>query len=1238
MMSSNSIRMDSRITSALIVGTLLRGDSLNALRPQMRRKSNLNLVERLFALVLLLFASSAIAETPVSGAIAVNTHWASANSPYLLSGDVVVQNGAVLTIDSGVTIYMAANASLTIQAGSIQGIGTAANPIRVLSDKTRLAQNAAPGDWKQWMFNPGTFNTRLDHVQFEHGSGLVIHGSAPVLNYIDINNHQGAAISIDLAASPTGVGNQATGNDINGIVVPSGDITGNVKWGLRGIPYVVDSGVVSVGVSPSITSITPNKIQQGATTNIIINGSRLTGLVSAKFDNSALTAQVQPGATDTQASLTLNAASTATIGPVNAHFLADAGEIEVADAVTVVPTQPVLSSLSPSSLYLGQGVVDVLVNGTNFTSQSSIQVNGDSVSTQFQSSTQLKTSISTPATADNLHIRVQTPDPFNPGQYLTSNEIVLPVVPGQLVLSPSTITATKGFTKDITLTLPYPAGTGGVVIDLVSSVPTVGSVPSTVTVPAGQTSASFTFNANNVGDTVITASKLGFASGQTQIAVVPPPTLTITPNSLTLGVGRTASLTLQSSVPAGAGGLSVSLNSSNADVATVPSSITIPEGSNSVSFTVSTVAIGTANIHATANEFASGSTAITVRPISLNLPSGVLVAPGLSRSVPLVLSDPAPAGGLEVTLASNSTTVATVPVSLTVPEGQSSANFTLSGVSAGTSTVSASAQGYQSASMLATIHTVTIGIGNPAVSSITLLPDDSKSFAITLSSPAPTGGVTVKLATGDNSIASVLPDSITIAEGQTSGGVVQANLTGLTKGDTTLTASAAGLNSASVPVTVLDKPYLALASATGTSMTVGQGMRTYVYDAYVYRGANGGSYSFTDPVTVNLTSSDPSKISVPASVTIPANQTYAYFEVTGVGLTDGTPVTVDAIASGYTAPATKLSAQVVSPVLNISGLRGNRTTADERDPFSVSLTVPGAAYYVYYPQTLVADLPVDVAIVNADPAGIVDGIYSDAAGGTAVTQVLIPQGSYGSNYAYVGTPTAAGTYQVQASATGADTATSAVQTVEQFTPYLALASATGTSMTVGQGMRTYVYDAYVYRGANGGSYSFTDPVTVNLSCSSSVICSVPATVTIPAGSTSAYFQVDGLGFGSTTITASAVGYESPANDLAVNVVLPQLNFSGPSDSSVGGVSNFTVYLSVPGGYYWYYQSAINDFQVDLTSSEPSVATVPSSVIIPMDSASSNTVQLMGVATGTTTLTASGLGLVSANSNVITINP
>ncbi|MBS1210573.1 MAG: Fibronectin type domain protein, partial [Proteobacteria bacterium] len=845
----------------------------------------------LFVLGGALGSSFVQAQTQVSGSIMVNTHWLVAASPYVLSGDVVLQNGAVLTIDPGVTVYMANNAKLTLQTGSLRASGTAANPIRVLSDKLRQGSTGVPGDWDQWVFNAGTVNTQLDYVVFEHGKGLQVKSAAPVFNNLDIRNNLGAAITVDLGASLSGAGNRASGNTLNGISVPAGDISGSVKWGLRGIPYVVSTGNVSVGVSPVVSNLSQTLIQQGDSATISLSGSRLDGLTDARFETTGLVAQVLSGGTSTQAGLSVTADALTPIGLTALNLLTNAGWVRVPNAITVVQAQPTMSTLNPTSLYVGQGVVNLAVSGRNFTRQTIALINGSAVATQYQSSTQLNATVDNQTNAGNLSVRLRSPDPLNVGQFLNSNELTLPVVPAQLVLSPASQTVAKGFSKTFTLTLPYVAAAGGVPVNLVSSVPSVAGVPASVLVPEGASSASFQLSAFDLGSTVLTASKMGLVSAQSTVLVVPPPTLSLTPAALTLGVGRSAGLTLQSTVAAGASGLTVNLSSNNTSVATLPASVTIPAGTKSATFSVSTLAIGSASIQAQADEFVVGAANITVRPVSLELPAGALVAPGLSRSIPLNLSDPAPAGGLVVALESGASGVASVPASITVPAGQTKANFVLSGIAAGSSTIKASATGYLSANMPATVEAVTISLGDSAnsaaITSISMPEEISLPYIVRISRPAPAGGVGIDLVTADVSKATVSPSSITIAEGQTSSGVVSFSVTGVAKGATTLVASAAGLNSASVPVTVSSKPELKFSQ---TTRIVGKGLNTYAYEVYVYRQTDGVAYSPNQALTVSLTSSDASKASVPATVTIPAGQSSVYFQVTGVDLTNGTPV------------------------------------------------------------------------------------------------------------------------------------------------------------------------------------------------------------------------------------------------------------------------------------------------------------------------------------------------------------
>ncbi|MDR1935086.1 MAG: putative Ig domain-containing protein [Candidatus Accumulibacter sp.] len=484
------------------------------------KKSVTHFLQMVLALIAgFLVTSVGMAQTSVTGAITTNTQWTLADAPYLVSGQVVVQNGAVLHIEPGVTIYMASDADLSLQSGSIRAEGTAANPIHVLSDKVRQGQMAVAGDWKHWTFAPGTTNTLLAHVIFEHGSGLIVQGSAPVFNGLQILHQAGAAIAIDLAASPSGSGNQASDNALNGILVPQGDITGNVQWGVEGIPYVV-SGQVSVGVSPVVSSVTPDRLSQGETATFSITGSRLAGLAAARLDAPGVDIQVLPGATNTSATLSISATPEALTGVHDLRLWVDAGEIHVPDALEVVPSQPVVTGFSPASLYMGQGAVDLSIQGYNFTNQSTVLVGEEEIATQYLSSTQLVARIETPATAGNHRVRLKTPDPANPGAFFFSDEQWLTVIATQITIAPSLVSIFQDSGQILTVGLPYVAPPGGIGLNLVSSVPTVATTPASVTIPEGQSTATFQVNGVMAGNTVITVSKVGLLSGQAQVMVI----------------------------------------------------------------------------------------------------------------------------------------------------------------------------------------------------------------------------------------------------------------------------------------------------------------------------------------------------------------------------------------------------------------------------------------------------------------------------------------------------------------------------------------------------------------------------------------------------------------------------------------------------------------------------------------------------------------------------------------------
>ena len=145
-----------------------------------------------------------------------------------------------------------------------------------------------------------------------------------------------------------------------------------------------------------------------------------------------------------------------------------------------------------------------------------------------------------------------------------------------------------------TVTLSGAAPAGGVQVALSSSNTTAARVPSSVTVTAGATSATFTVSTSAVAaSTTVTISAIyGGATRSASLTVTPapppPPTLaslTLNPANVFGGQSSTGTVTLTG--PAPAGDAQVFLSSSNG-AATVPSSVTVPAGATTATFTVNT--------------------------------------------------------------------------------------------------------------------------------------------------------------------------------------------------------------------------------------------------------------------------------------------------------------------------------------------------------------------------------------------------------------------------------------------------------------------------------------------------------------------------------------------------------------------------------------------------------------------------------------------------------------------------
>ena len=159
-----------------------------------------------------------------------------------------------------------------------------------------------------------------------------------------------------------------------------------------------------------------------------------------------------------------------------------------------------------------------------------------------------------------------------------------------LTLNPGSVLGGNSSTGTVSFGAPAPSG--GIQVSLSSSNPSLASVPTTVTVPAGSTSATFTVSTSGVATTeqaTITASYNGAI--QSAVLTVTPFLTSLTLNPVIVIGGNSSTGTVQLAAAAPSGGIQVSLSSSNSSVATVPSSVTVAAGATSAGFVVTTTAV-----------------------------------------------------------------------------------------------------------------------------------------------------------------------------------------------------------------------------------------------------------------------------------------------------------------------------------------------------------------------------------------------------------------------------------------------------------------------------------------------------------------------------------------------------------------------------------------------------------------------------------------------------------------------
>ena len=182
-------------------------------------------------------------------------------------------------------------------------------------------------------------------------------------------------------------------------------------------------------------------------------------------------------------------------------------------------------------------------------------------------------------------------------------------------VNPTSVPGGAGATLILYLAALAPAG--GWPINLSSSSPSVVSVPSTVSIPAGTKYLQVPITSTpQCGSTTVTlTASAGVTVLKAPLTVTPPPVSNLSFASSVKG-GNLVTATVSISNPACAQGLSVSLLSANPSVARVPPSVAVAGGQKSATFVITTYHVSTTttvNISAKSNNVTK-SRILTVTP------------------------------------------------------------------------------------------------------------------------------------------------------------------------------------------------------------------------------------------------------------------------------------------------------------------------------------------------------------------------------------------------------------------------------------------------------------------------------------------------------------------------------------------------------------------------------------------------------------------------------------------------
>jgi len=478
--------------------------------------------------------------------------------------------------------------------------------------------------------------------------------------------------------------------------------------------------------------------------------------------SAAITLRCTPAAQSLAVTLTATANNVSQTAVINVPSAALEQVALKPDQTPPVPPTSFTGSVSLLGAAPAGGVIVTLSNShpALLNSPASVTVAAGAKSANFNIAVLSPVSQRTPFTITATGLGVTK---VGAGTLTTAEPLSLTLQPGnpagQAGSGANTQTGAGGASFVARLTLNGPAGAGGLTLNLSSSNTGVATVPATVTVRQGESSAEFTVTTSATpqsANTVITVT--GSTVSKTATLTVASAQLSALSKQVSQVIGgQTATFTLLATSKVGAGGLLVNLSSSNPAALTVPASVTIPANASSANFAVSTASVAaqtTVNVTATAGNVTKteplllmpeGLTAFDLSPVSVT--GGGTVTGRLTAF--------AGHNGFNVVVTSEQPQVVTVPATVAVPASQKTQGFsiTTSPVSVPTTVrLSAHLSAATKFSRIGTLGggassptlTASLTVNPPAIralslSNTTVAASSSFTGTITLTGPAPAG-------------------------------------------------------------------------------------------------------------------------------------------------------------------------------------------------------------------------------------------------------------------------------------------------------------------------------------------------------------------------------------------------------------------------------------------------------------------------------------------------------------------